>query len=117
MDSRSPFGRAGGRPRGTYGDVREALLDAWRQGPAPVREAAERACVGHAVARYTASRMADEGQVRVVVASKPAVLALPDDERLCSLPDQADGEVMSSERVREELHRLGAAFWGVTSMT
>lgn len=102
---------AGGRPRGTYGEVREALIGAWRQGPAPVREAAALACVGHAVARYTASRMAQEGQLRVVLAGRPAVLAVPDDERVCALPD-ADGECMSPTRVREELHRLGAAFWG-----
>lgn len=116
MDSREMFDRSIGRPRGSYGDVRAALLDAWRQGPAPVREAAARACVGHAVARYTASRMADEGQVCVVVAGRPAVMALPDDERVCVLPAADEVEPMSAERVRDELHRLGAAFWGAAPM-
>ncbi|MFY7866895.1 hypothetical protein [Roseateles sp.] len=116
MDSSNLFGRSAGRPRGSYGEVREALVSAWRQGPAPVREAAERACVGHAVARYTASRMADEGQVCVVVGSRPAVMALADDERVCVLPTAADADPMSAERVRDELHRLGAAFWGASSM-
>lgn len=117
MDARDPFDRGPGRPRGTYGEVRAALLTAWAEGPAPVRQAAERACVGHAVARYTASRMAQEGQLRVVVERKPAVLALADDERLCVLPDtDTDGDVLSTERVRDELHRLGAAFWGGPSM-
>lgn len=115
MDSLDVFGRSVGRPRGSYGEVRAALLDAWRQGPAPVREAAERACVGHAVARYTASRMAEEGQLMVVVASRPAVMAVAGDSSVCALPD-ADSERLSTERVRDELHRLGAAFWGGPGM-
>jgi hypothetical protein len=112
MDSLDLFDRGPGRPRGTYGEVREALVTAWREGPAPVREAAQRACVGHAVARYTASRMADEGQLCVVVGRRPAVMALADDERVCPLPQGGGAEPMSAERVRDELHRLGAAFWG-----
>lgn len=62
------------RPRG---DVRLALAQAWDAGPAPVREAAQRACVGMAVARYTASRMVDSGELVVVQPGKPAVLARP----------------------------------------
>ena len=116
MDSPNIFGRGGGRPRGSYGEVREALRTAWLQGPAPVREVAERACVGHAVARYTASRMADEGQLCVVMASRPAVLALADDERFCALSICDEADPMSAERVRDELHRLGAAFWGAAPM-
>ena len=110
MHSRDPFDRGPGRPRGSYGEVRAALLSAWAAGPAPVRQAAELACVGHAVARYTASRMAQEGQLRKVGGGKPAVLALADDERVCVLPSSEDA--LSTERVRDELHRLGAAFWG-----
>ena len=111
MHSRDPFCRGPGRPRGTYGEVRAALLSAWAEGPSAVRQAAELACVGHAVARYTASRMAQEGQLRVVVSGKPAVLALADDKRVCVLPEAGD-DALSTARVRDELHRLGAAFWG-----
>lgn len=95
-----------GRPRGSHGEVRQALLEAWRQGPAPVREVAARAQVGLAAARYTASRMADAGQLMVVVDARPAVLALADDERLCALSDERD-----TARVRDALHRLGSLFW------
>jgi phage portal protein BeeE len=111
MDSLDLFDRGPGRPRGAYGDVREALLSAWAAGPAPVRQAADMARVGHAVARYTATRMANEGQLRVVLGAKPAVLALANDTSVCVLPDAAEAP-MSTERVRDELHRLGAAFWG-----
>jgi hypothetical protein len=55
-----------------------ALERAWQQGPAPVRVAADLACVGHAAARYTASRMVDCGQLVVIRPGKPAVLALHD---------------------------------------
>lgn len=40
-----------------------------------MRVAAERACVGIAVARYTASRMVDRGELVVLHGGKPAVLA------------------------------------------
>ena len=42
--------------------VRQALLRAYEQGPTHVRDAAQRACVGLAVARYTASRMVSTGE-------------------------------------------------------
>lgn len=67
---------AAGRPSGSYGDVRTALVDAWRQGPAPVAVAAERACVAWNVAKYTASRMVADGQLAVHAAGRPAVLML-----------------------------------------
>jgi hypothetical protein len=73
-----------GRPSGSYGDVRAALADAWRQGPAPVAVAAERACVAWNVAKYTASRMAADGQLAVHTPGRPAVLMLA-----CDLEDQA----------------------------
>lgn len=98
--------RGGGRPRGSHGEVRQALRDAWAEGPAPVREVAARAKVGLAVARYTASRMADDGQLVVVVEKRPAVLALADDARVCALHDERE-----TLRVRDALHQLGAAFW------
>lgn len=59
------------------GDVRLAMKQAWAQGPAPVTEAAQRACVGLSVARYTASRMVGAGDLVVVQPGKPAVLGLP----------------------------------------
>ena len=62
------------RPRG---EVRQALARAFEQGPAEVKVAAQRACVGAAVARYTASRMVDSGELVIVRSGKPAVLAVP----------------------------------------
>jgi len=89
-----------GRPSGSYGDVRAALADAWRQGPAPVAVAAERACVAWSVARYTASRMAADGQLAVHTPGRPAVLMLaeapqqaaadPFDELLRSIRNMTD---------------------------
>ena len=63
-----------GRPQG---EVRQALLRAYEQGPTHVRDAAQRACVGLAVARYTASRMVSAGELVVLQATRPAVLSLP----------------------------------------
>lgn len=70
------FRVACGRPSGTYGDVRQALKDAWSQGPAPVAVAAQRACVAWNVAKYTASRMVADGQLAVHAPGRPAVLML-----------------------------------------
>ncbi|WP_206689905.1 hypothetical protein, partial [Streptococcus pseudopneumoniae] len=67
------------------GDVRLALERAWQQGPAPVRVAADLACVGHAAARYTASRMVDSGHLVVVQPGKPAVLALAGSAGACDV--------------------------------
>lgn len=108
MDTRSRMGR----PRGTHGEVRQALVDAWALGPAPVREVAVRAQVGLAVARYTASRMAEAGQLAVVIDARPAVLALVDDESVCRLDAERD-----NARVRDALHRLGSLFWERPEMT
>lgn len=71
-----------GRPRGSYGEIGRAMLDAAGSGPAPVRELAQRAQVGYAAARYTASRLVSAGALRVVEDSRPVVLAAawPDDD-------------------------------------
>lgn len=90
-----------GRPAGAFGAVRQALVQAWASGPAPVREAAERAQVGRSVARYTASRMIDDGQLVVLHPGWPPVLALA-----------AEAPVDSDTQVRTALDALGAAFWG-----
>lgn len=58
------------------GEVRVALSTAWGEGPASVKVAAQRGCVGAAAARYTASRMVKSGELVVVKAGKPVVLAL-----------------------------------------
>ena len=87
------------------GDVRLALQKAWQQGPAQVSVAAERACVGRAVARYTASRMVDSGQLVVVQPGKPAVLALAGCVPAASGPQVAAG-------VHQALDLLGSVMWG-----
>lgn len=86
------------------GDVRLALAKAWTQGPAPVREAAQRACVGMAAARYTASRMVDSGELVVVRDGKPAVLA----------PSGWLGQApaAAAQNVNQALDVLGSVMWG-----
>ena len=61
------------------GEIQLALVQAWREGPAPVRVAAERACVGMAAAKYTATRMVSRGDLVVVHEGRPAVLGLAAD--------------------------------------
>ena len=60
-----------------HGELVLALQAAAGAGPGTVRELAHRGLVGLSVARYTASRMVDRGQLVVVDAGRPAVLALP----------------------------------------
>lgn len=60
-----------------HGELVLALQAAAGAGPGTVRELAQRGVLGIAAARYTASRMVDRGQLVVVDASRPAVLALP----------------------------------------
>lgn len=66
-----------GRPQGSYGDVALALRDAAVSGPAPVRVLCERAQVGYAAGRYTASRLVAAGQLVPVQTGRPMVLAVP----------------------------------------
>lgn len=62
-----------GRPAGEVG---LAMLSAVAQGgPGTVRDLAERACVGYAAARYTASRLVSRGALVALSAGRPAVLA------------------------------------------
>lgn len=68
------------RPRGSYGEVAQALLRAAGCGPAAVRTLAERAQVGYGAARYTASRLVSVGELVVLDPdARPAVLVLPDE--------------------------------------
>jgi hypothetical protein len=87
------------------GDVRLALQEAWQQGPAQVSVAAERACVGRAVARYTASRMVDSGQLVVVQPGKPAVLALATVVHAAAAPRAASS-------LNQALDLLASVRWG-----
>ena len=61
-----------------HGEIRMALLDAAKQAPGTVRELAERAQVGFATAKYTASRMIDTDQLVRVEDGRPARYAAPD---------------------------------------
>lgn len=66
------------RPRGTLGPVALALRHAAQHaGPGTVEALAARAGVGYAVARYTASRMVDRGELVVLYEGRPAVLDVP----------------------------------------
>lgn len=60
------------------GDLAEALSTAAAEGPAQVTTLAARAHVGYGVARYTASRMVARGELVVLAAGRPAMLALPE---------------------------------------
>lgn len=66
-----------GRPQGSYGAVALALREAAASGPAPVRVLCERAQVGYAAGRYTASRLVAAGQLVPVQPGRPMVLAVP----------------------------------------
>ena len=63
-----------GRP---FGEVSLALLGAARVGPGTVVQLAERACVGYATARYTASRLVSTGVLARAADQRPAVLCVP----------------------------------------
>jgi hypothetical protein len=73
---RSP-GKRVGRPRGSYGEITVALIEAARQAPGTVRELAARAQVGFACAERKASCLVKRGDLVVVQQTKPMVLALP----------------------------------------
>ena len=85
------------------GDITQAMLGAWQQGPATVTQAAHLACVGLGAARYTASRMVARGQLAVLDAARPAVLVLP----AAQLTPVDAAQEAAAAAVR--LHR---GFWG-----
>lgn len=68
------------RPRGSYGEVAQALLRAADDGPGHVRELATRAQVGYQAAAVNCSRLVARGDLVVLDAStRPAVLGRPDE--------------------------------------
>jgi len=82
------------------GDITRAMAKAWSEGPAPVAVAAQRACVGFQAARYTASRMVARGDLVVLHAGRPAVLALPGTQ-----PEVTSGCMRAMELIDSALHR------------
>lgn len=68
--------RTGGRPPGSFGEVAQALLRAASSEPAPVRELCQRAQVGYAAGRYTASRLVAQGALQKQGDGRPAVLTV-----------------------------------------
>lgn len=86
------------------GDIALAICSAALQGPATVRELAQRAQVGYSNARYTASRLIDRGELVVLDGNaRPAVLVA------------ADGGTQDGARgtgVHQALEMLHASFWG-----
>jgi hypothetical protein len=89
-----------GRPQGSYGGVALALRDAAVSGPAPVRVLCERAQVGYAAGRYTASRLVAAGQLVPVRPGRPMVLALPP----------------AGEELADYLDALHRSFWDQPSL-
>ena len=90
-----------GRPQGSYGGLAQALRDAAVSGPAPVRVLCERAQVGYAAGRYTASRLVAAGQLVPVQAGRPMVLALPP----------------AGEGLADHLDALHRSFWDQPGLT
>lgn len=85
------------RPRGSFGGVARALLDAANHGPGPVRELAERAQVGYRSAAVNCSRLVARGELVVLDADeRPAKLARPSD---------------AVNDVDAALDELGRSFW------
>jgi hypothetical protein len=66
--------KRGGRPRGTYGEITLALIDAACTAPGTVRELAARACVGFAVAERKAPVLLQRGDLVVHRDGRPRVL-------------------------------------------
>lgn len=85
------------RPRG---DITAALVGAAARGPGPVRELAARAQVGYAAACYTASRMVKRGELVVVSAARP---------RLLAVPQMPAGDVGRNDAGRNDVGRSHAA--------
>jgi hypothetical protein len=62
------------RPRGSFGEVGRALLAEAQRQPGTVREIAARANVGYQLAKTTATRYVQGGQLVKLNAQRPAVL-------------------------------------------
>jgi hypothetical protein len=91
------------RPRGSYGDIRQALLAAADQGPGSYSQLACRAQVGFDAARRTVSRMVGSGELVRVSSSRPVLLARP------VAADAAEGGPTALEQV------MASTFWQRTS--
>lgn len=81
------------RPRGSFGPVGQALLQAAARSPGTVTQLAERACVGYGVAARTASRFVAAGHLVRVSDERPALLAVPDSAPAACHPDDDGGAV------------------------
>mgnify|MGYP001324060072 CR=1 FL=1 len=77
------------------GDIARAIRQAAEAGPGTVRDLAGRAQVGYGLARCTATRLVQRGELVVVSDERPMVLAVP---------PSGDGLAV----VLSELHR---SFW------
>lgn len=77
MPARAPKPPRLGRPRGSFGDVAQALDAAAATSPGTVKELAARAQVGYRVAQYTATRLVDAGKLAKLNEGRPAVLGRP----------------------------------------
>ena len=77
------------------GGVAVAMRAAALSGPATVRELADRAHVGYDLARCTATRLVQRGDLMVVGAQRPMVLAVPP----------------AGDALADALHVLHCSFW------
>ena len=85
MESEMTKGRSVrvGRP---MGELAAAMLAQACERPGTVRELAARSGVGYRLARYTASRMLERGELVKVLGSRPAVVAAAGAQGVCLLP-------------------------------
>jgi hypothetical protein len=74
---RTPAARRPGRPTGSYGAITLALIAAARNNPGTVRELAARSLVAFDAAARVASVMVRRGDLYVLRAGRPAILAVP----------------------------------------
>lgn len=88
-----------GRP---LGEVAAALRAEAERRPGTVRELSARARVGYRVARYTASRMLERGELVPVLGSRPAVVVAPACALVCLLPGSVSAEGAGRCRAAQE---------------
>lgn len=77
------------------GDISMAMCKAAEIGPGTVRDLACRAQVGYGLARCTATRLVQRGDLMVVGAQRPMVLAVPP----------------AGDALADALHVLHCSFW------
>jgi len=96
-----------GRPSGSFGPVSVALRQQAAAAPGTVRDLAHRAQVGVKVARYTASRLLERGELVALQGSRPAVLSVPGGPPAPAVPHGR----LRTDPIAFALDMLDASFW------